>query len=58
MDMIMVDVSMLSDLKEGDEVVVFDDIASLEALAHQMNTIPYEVMTGISERVHRVYFTE
>jgi alanine racemase len=58
MDMIMVDVSMHSDLKEGDEVVVFDDIASLEALAHQMNTIPYEVMTGISERVHRVYFTE
>jgi alanine racemase len=58
MDMIMVDVSAISDLKEGDEIVVFDDIESLEALAHQMNTIPYEVMTGISERVHRVYFTE
>jgi alanine racemase len=58
MDMIMVDVSTISDLKEGDEIVVFDDIESLESLAHQMNTIPYEVMTGISERVHRVYFTE
>lgn len=58
MDMIMVDVSLIKDLKEGDEVVVFDNAVSLEALANQMNTIPYEVMTGISERVHRVYFTE
>ncbi|MFM7594986.1 MAG: alanine racemase [Flavobacteriales bacterium] len=58
MDMMMVDVSMLSEVKEGDEVVVFDDISSLERLSKQMNTIPYEVMTGISDRVHRVYFTE
>ena len=58
MDMMMVDVSLVSDVKEGDEVVVFDDITSLERLSNLMHTIPYEVMTGISERVHRVYFTE
>jgi alanine racemase len=58
MDMMMVDVSFVSDVKEGDEVVVFDDIPSLERLSNLMHTIPYEVMTGISERVHRVYFTE
>jgi alanine racemase len=58
MDMMMVDVSSVPDVKEGDEVVVFDDITSLERLSNLMHTIPYEVMTGISERVHRVYFTE
>lgn len=58
MDMMMVDVSSLPDVKDGDEVVVFDDVNSLERISNLMHTIPYEVMTGISERVHRVYFTE
>ena len=43
---------------EGDEVVIFDDIEGLEAMAEALNTIPYEIMTGISERIHRVYLSE
>ncbi|MFM7388419.1 MAG: alanine racemase [Bacteroidota bacterium] len=58
MDMLMLDVTHLPEVKEGDEAVLFDDKASLLTLAQRLNTIPYEVMTGISDRVHRVYIRE
>ena len=58
MDMMMVDVTTLESVVEGDEVVIFDDIEALEAMSDALNTIPYEVMTGISERIHRVYVSE
>ena len=57
MDMCMVDVSGL-DVKEGDEVTVFGKERSINDLAIEMDTIPYEVLTGISKRVKRVYFQE
>jgi alanine racemase len=44
--------------KEGDEVIVFNDVIRVEDIANQIDTIPYEVLTGISERVKRVYFYE
>jgi alanine racemase len=34
---------------------LFDDVPSLLELARRIETIPYELMTGISERVHRIY---
>jgi alanine racemase len=52
MDMTMVDVSGLQ-VREGDEVTVFGDV---EKLAKTINTIPYELLTGISQRVKRVYY--
>jgi alanine racemase len=55
MDMLMVDVSTVPDAAEGDEAVLFDDVPSLLELARRIETIPYELMTGISERVHRIY---
>jgi alanine racemase len=58
MDMTMLDVSGIKDLKEGDEVIVFGEALSLQALAHWAETIPYEIMTGISQRVKRIYFEE
>lgn len=54
MDMCMVDVTHVS-CKEGDEVIVFETNEQLMNLSKAMNTIPYEVLTGISERVKRVY---
>jgi alanine racemase len=54
MDMIMVDVTSI-DAKEGDAVEIIGKHQTLEKLAVTMDTIPYEVMTGISKRVHRVY---
>ncbi|WP_417611178.1 bifunctional UDP-N-acetylmuramoyl-tripeptide:D-alanyl-D-alanine ligase/alanine racemase [Owenweeksia hongkongensis] len=57
MDMVMVDVTG-SDVAEGDEVEVFGPTISVYELAQKMDTIPYEVLTGISSRVKRVYFME
>ncbi len=57
MDMCMLDVSGM-DVKTGDEVVVFDDQLTIEMLATQIKTIPYEILTNISQRVKRVYFYE
>ncbi|MDT8308564.1 MAG: bifunctional UDP-N-acetylmuramoyl-tripeptide:D-alanyl-D-alanine ligase/alanine racemase [Bacteroidales bacterium] len=58
MDMIMVDVSEIKEVKAGDEVIIFHDYHSIITLAEAMNTIPYEVITGISSRVKRVYLSE
>jgi len=57
MDMCMLDVSGI-DAREGDEVIIFDDQQRIEALAEQIGTIPYEILTNISQRVKRVYFYE
>ncbi|MDP4281939.1 MAG: bifunctional UDP-N-acetylmuramoyl-tripeptide:D-alanyl-D-alanine ligase/alanine racemase [Bacteroidota bacterium] len=45
-------------VREGDEVIVFGDFYPLTRLAEDLETIPYEVLTGISRRVKRVYFQE
>jgi alanine racemase len=57
MDMCMLDISGV-DAEEGDEVVVFNDRIRVEDLAEQLGTIAYEVLTGISQRVKRVYYYE
>ncbi|MFK7900789.1 MAG: bifunctional UDP-N-acetylmuramoyl-tripeptide:D-alanyl-D-alanine ligase/alanine racemase [Cyclobacteriaceae bacterium] len=57
MDMVMVDVTGIN-AKEGDSVEIFGDTISVESLADTMNTIPYEVLTSISERVKRVFVSE
>jgi alanine racemase len=58
MDMTMIDVSGIVDVKEGDEVVVFGKELPISQLAHWAQTIPYEILTGVSQRVQRVYFEE
>jgi alanine racemase len=57
MDMCMVDITGV-DAAEGDEVVVFGDSPSIIQLAKAIDTIPYEILTGIGERVKRVFYTE
>ncbi len=54
MDMIMVDVTHLH-VKEGETVEIIGDNQTLGKLAETLQTIPYEVLTSISKRVHRVY---
>ncbi len=58
MDMIMIDITEIPGVGEGDEVVIFGPEISLENLAEWAGTIPYEIMTGISQRVKRVYYQE
>ncbi len=57
MDMLMVNVSGIS-CKEGDEVVVFGRNHSIEKLAAALGTIPYEILTNVSQRVKRVYLKD
>jgi len=58
MDMTMIDITGIPDVGEGDEVVVFGNELSVNQLAHWAQTIPYEILTGVSQRVKRVYFEE
>ena len=55
MDMTMLDITNIP-AQEGDTVVVFGAELPVQQLAAWANTIPYEIMTGISERVKRVFF--
>jgi len=57
MDMCMLDITGI-EAKEGDEVIVFNDKLRIEELAEEIGTIPYEILTNISQRVKRVYFYE
>ncbi|QQL50951.1 bifunctional UDP-N-acetylmuramoyl-tripeptide:D-alanyl-D-alanine ligase/alanine racemase [Mucilaginibacter ginkgonis] len=57
MDMCMIDVSNI-DANEGDEVIVFNHEHRIEDMAQEIGTIPYEILTNISQRVKRVYFYE
>lgn len=57
MDMCMIDITGI-DAKEGDEVVIFGDEYPVTELAGELGTIPYEILTGISERVKRIYYHE
>lgn len=57
MDMTMVDVTHI-DCKAGDEVVIFGDYPNISEMASAIDTIPYEILTNISERVKRVFYTE
>ncbi len=57
MDMTMIDVTAAA-VQEGDEVIIFGPDRPITDLARQMNTIPYEVLTSVSERVKRVFVKE
>ena len=58
MDMCMLDVTDVPKVKAGDQVLVFGEELPISMLAEQAGTIPYEMLTSISERVKRVYFQE
>lgn len=58
MDMTMIDVTGIPDVNEGDEVIVFGKELSVQQVAKWAHTIPYEILTGVSQRVKRVYFEE
>jgi alanine racemase len=57
MDVAMIDVTGI-DCKEGDSVEIFGDHLPVTVLSDVLDTIPYEVLTTISNRVKRVYFQD
>jgi alanine racemase len=58
MDMCMVDVTDIPEACPGDVVSVFGEDPTVKVLAQVAQTIPYEIFTGISSRVKRVYVQE
>jgi alanine racemase len=57
MDMTMIDITDFN-CSLVDEVIVFGTLPSIVDLAKWRNTIPYEVITSVSDRVRRVYLSE
>lgn len=57
MDMLMVDCSEI-DCTEGDSVIIFGENPTVKLIAEKTNTIPYEILTSISQRVKRVFYRE
>ncbi|MBS1743156.1 MAG: bifunctional UDP-N-acetylmuramoyl-tripeptide:D-alanyl-D-alanine ligase/alanine racemase [Bacteroidetes bacterium] len=57
MDMTMLDITGIT-AAEGDEVVVFGEDLPVTEVAKWAQTIPYEILTNISQRVKRVYYEE
>lgn len=55
MDMCMVDLTELPQVKRGDEVVVFGGANPAEAMAGLAGTITYELLCAVSKRVPRIY---
>ena len=57
MDMLMVDCTEI-DCTEGDSVIIFGENPTVKLIAEKTNTIPYEILTSISQRVKRVFYRE
>jgi alanine racemase len=55
MDMLMVDVTEV-DCTEGDRVIIFGENPTVSYIAKKLNTIPYEILTSIAQRVKRVFY--
>jgi alanine racemase len=58
MDMTMVDITDVAHVQEGDDVIIFGQELSIIELAKKINTIPYEIMTSVSERVKRIFYQQ
>jgi len=57
MDMTMIDVTDI-EAEVGDDVIIFGEDPTISELAKKANTIPYEILTNVSERVKRVFYSE
>ena len=57
MDVCMIDVTDI-DCKEGDKAIIFGDELPVTVLSDILDTIPYEILTSVLERVKRVYYQD
>lgn len=58
MDMTMIDITNIENVNEGDVVEIFGANLPIQQVAEWCNTISYEIMTSVSQRVKRVYIEE
>jgi Alr-MurF fusion protein len=57
MDMLMADCTGI-DCREGDAVIIFGKSPTVIEMADKLKTIPYEILTSISQRVKRIFYRE
>lgn len=57
MDMTMVDVTDIT-CEEGDIVTIYGEKPTIFEMAKSIETIPYEILTNVSTRVKRVFYSE
>ena len=57
MDVCMIDVTDI-DCHEGDTAIIFGDGLPVTVLSDTLETIPYEILTSVSNRVKRIYFQD
>ena len=55
-DMTMIDLTGMDDVREKDEVVILDGNEDIYKMAEKRDTIAYEILTSLSERVKRSYY--
>ena len=58
MDVAMIDVTDIPDVHEGDTVEIFGKNLPVTVLSDAIDTIPYEVLTAVSQRVKKVYYQD
>jgi len=58
MDLTTIDVTDIADIQEGDVVEIFGTYANIEHMSQLSETIPYEILANISERVKRISYME
>jgi alanine racemase len=58
MDMTMIDITDIKGVSEGDTVEIFGANLPVQRVAEWCETIPYEIMTSVSQRVKREYYEE
>ncbi len=58
MDACMIDVTGVTGVETGDRVEIFGETIPVETLSDTLGTIPYEILTSVSQRVKRVYYRE
>jgi Alr-MurF fusion protein len=56
MDMTMIDITDIPNVSEGEYVIVLGEALPVQQIATWCETIPYEILTGISQRVKRIYY--
>lgn len=55
MDLTIIDIGLHADVKVGDEAIIFGKNKPVEVLASVCGTIPYEILSRISNRIKRLY---
>ncbi|MCX7728083.1 MAG: bifunctional UDP-N-acetylmuramoyl-tripeptide:D-alanyl-D-alanine ligase/alanine racemase [Bacteroidia bacterium] len=58
MDMTMIDITDIENIQTNEEIIIFEHQDDIKRMSAVCDTIPYEILTSISQRVKRIYVYE